>query len=245
MPFSYDNGLTLLSIAVSVFGAFTALVMTADMYRGRVEGHGLRIAAAGLSFGLSAGAMQLIALLAVKLPVPVGYDMESLLIAGALPIAGAIIAFAVCSSRQSGGAWLPVGVVCLGASLSGMHYLAMASISGAVKPEYSALGVALATVVAMQAALLTLWLAYRARGVALTFAGAAVIGVAVFAVHYAAMETTTFAARTSLAGFAVQVISEFSTSWMAAAAVYLFCSVCLIVFAVAQFRAKGQRMLRG
>lgn len=235
MPFSYNGDLMLLSAAVIIFGAFATLVMTADMHRRRVGGHHVRLLAASLCFGLSATAMQFIGIFAIKLPVRVSYDPEMAALAAVLPIAGGLIAFALGGSRKPGPAWLPISVVSLGVSLAGMHYVAMESISGALTPKYSPLGIALTALIAIQAAFITLWLVFRDRGVAQTLASAGAIGALIFIIHCAAMETTVFNVSGSLAGFAVPAISETVLSWAVAAGAYIFCSICLITFTIVQF----------
>ncbi|MDX2265957.1 MAG: MHYT domain-containing protein [Hyphomicrobiales bacterium] len=235
MPFAYDQGLLLLSIGVAMFGAFTAFVMTAGMHRPENASRTLRLMAGGLTLGLSAWAMQFIALLAILAPVRVGYNAALLGGAAALVIAAALGAMVLMTRLNLVGLRLPLGALLLGVGLIGMHYMAMASIAGAFKPKYSALGAALTVVIAVQAALIALYFAFRQRGVLITFVGAALTGAAFAAIPYASMQTAELEARRSLAGFAVPAFSEVSMAWTAAVMVYLFCSVCLTIFALSQF----------
>lgn len=238
MPFSYNGALMLLSAAVIIFGAYATLVMIADMHRGRVGGHNVRLIAASLCFGISAGAMQFIGILAIKLPARLGYDAGVAALAVGLPVAGSLVAFALYASRNSWYASLPMSVLSLGASLTGMHYVAMESISGAFTPQSSLLGIVLTTFIAMQAALIILWLGFRDRGVARTLAIAGAIGLLVFIIYCAGMETTVFKVNQSLAGFVAPAFSETVLAAAVALAAYVFCSICLIIFTVVQFASE-------
>jgi NO-binding membrane sensor protein with MHYT domain len=235
MPFTYDKGLCLLAVGVAMFGAFTALVMTADMHRGRQPAQTLRLFVAALSLGLGAFAMQMIAILAIRLPVRLGYDGMLVAAAGALPTVGAAVAFFLCAVPPLRAGRVVAGAAALAAGLGGMHYLAVQALSGALTAQVSATGVVISIVLAFVAGLLTIAVTFRPRGVFMAFLGAAVIGLAISAVHFAPMQTTAFTAVRNLAGFPVPEFSEIFLAWTAAVMVYLFGSVCLAVYALFQF----------
>ncbi len=235
MPFTYDNGLVILSVGAVIFGAFTCLVMTAGL---RFASEGvvkLRLVFAALTLGISAWAMHFIGLLAIELPVRIGYDVRLIVAAAVLLITLSMIAFFI-TRAQSAGDWsLPVGAVLMGGGLAGMFYLGVAAIRGGVVAEHSWFAVIITIAIAVQAAVIALWLAFRRRGVFLTLAGALGLGLTISAMHYGAMESINFAPNPSLAGVAVPEFSEISLAWTAAVVVYLLCSVCLAVYALFQF----------
>jgi len=235
MPFTYDNGLVMLSVGAVIFGAFTALVMTAGI---RFASEGIakfRLVLAALTLGLGAWAMHFIGLLAVELPVRISFDAAYIIAAAALAIILSMFAFFV-SRAQSIGDWsLPLGAIVMGGGFAGMFYLGVASIRGGVEAQHSWFAVIITVAIAIQAAVIALWLAFRRRGVFLTLAGTLGLGLTISAMHYGAMESISFAPSPSLAGVAIPEFSEISLAWTAAVVLYLLCSLCLAVYALFQF----------
>ncbi len=75
MIFSYDSGFVVLSIAVAILGAFTGLVMMTGIKGVSHAQARLRICLGGLGIGGGVWSMHFIAMLAVKLPIPLSYDV--------------------------------------------------------------------------------------------------------------------------------------------------------------------------
>lgn len=233
MEFSYDPGLVALSIAAAILGSFTGLVMMSGIHRVRGVEAALRLGLGGLGIGGGVWSMHFIAMLAVVVPAKLTYSVPETVISAVLAVLFTIIALWIVASQKFGSISLPLSALFLGSGIGVMHYLGMEAIRGC-SLQYSALSMALAILIAVQASAVALWFTFRMRGVLDTFLGSAALGLAIASMHYSAMEGTRFLPAGGPMLFA-NVIKEAMLAVAVAITLYSICSVCLIVFAVLTF----------
>jgi PAS domain S-box-containing protein len=142
--------------------------------------------------GLGIWSMHYIGMLAFALPVPVWYDLPTVLVSlVAATFASGVALFVVSREKLSVGA-MTLGSVVMGAAISSMHYVGMAAMRMAAMSRWNYGVVALSVVIAIVVSSVALYIAFHLRGekrefAPVKFASAAVMGLAVAAMHYTGM----------------------------------------------------------
>ena len=240
MDFSYDSGLVALSVFVAVLGAFTGLVLTTGIRQVRGPEGLLRIALGGLGVGGGIWSMHFIAMLAVILPVKLSYAIPETLISALIAVAFTILALWTVAHRRLGGATLPLSALFLGLAIAGMHYYGMSAIKGC-GIRYSAVGVGISILIAVQASMVALWFAFRRRGVLDTLLGSLALGLAIAAMHYSGMEAARFQPPAAPDPGTGEVLNERLLAITVAITLYSICSIGLLVFAALTFSRRFVR----
>jgi NO-binding membrane sensor protein with MHYT domain len=235
MEFTYDPALVALSIAIAILGSFTGLVMTAGIRRVRGPEAALRIILGSVGVGGGIWSMHFVAMLAVILPVELRYETIQTVSSAVLAVIFTGIAFSIVSRNRLGQYTLPASAAFLGLGIGGMHYLGMNAVQGNCLLAYSWLGVTVSIVIAIQAAGVALWFAFRERGLFDTVLGAVALGLAIASMHYTAMEATRFLPGQGFGGFYGHAFSERYLALSISIAIYGICGVCITVFSVLTF----------
>ncbi|BDB26828.1 putative signaling protein [Cupriavidus sp. TA19] len=208
----YDNLLVLFSVLVAAMASYTALTLVSRLANARGSAAQVWLAAGSVVMGLGIWSMHFIGMLALQLPIPLGYDLP--LTAYSLLIAVAASGFAlrlVCTDTLP---WrrLALGAVLMGGAVAGMHYTGMAAMRMHPAIDYDPLLVALSIVVAVSACGTALWMAFQLRHhgrhtTRLRLGAAGLMGLATASMHYIGMAAARFApgsvcgaADTGLAG---------------------------------------------
>ena len=189
---SYEMGLVALSYAIAVLGSFVALSAARRIRDGEAI-HRLNLLAAGTALGgIGVWSMHFTGMLALKLGMGSGYSMAETLISlvAAVGATSGALAF-VARDPQSTARVLGAGCV-LGLGVAFMHYLGMVGMRFPGYITWSWDVVAVSVLIAVVAASAALWLAFRTRSLALRGVAAAVMGVAVCAMHYTGMGAAEF-----------------------------------------------------
>lgn len=199
MSINWDFHLVLLSVLVAVVGSFAALTHAQRMRLSAGRVAALWMLVGGFTLGVAVWAMHFIGMLAMRLPIPVGYDLTLTLLSLIAAIAAALLCFQVLRAPVVSIRRIVVSGVLMGAGVSAMHYTGMAALSMnpaiGYDPPIVALSVAVATA-ASWGALLLMYQGDRLRlHPLLRFGlGAIVMGLAISGMHYTAMMGTGFAA---------------------------------------------------
>ncbi|WP_157572410.1 bifunctional diguanylate cyclase/phosphodiesterase [Nevskia soli] len=199
MRFAYNLDLVAMSVIVAMMASYVALDLA-----GRVthtEGRAARYWLVGGAVAMGAGiwSMHFIGMLAVKMPIQLGYD--PLLTAASLLIAVVTSGFAlaVVSRKTLNRVTILVGGVVMGAGICGMHYTGMAAMRMVPAIRYEPLLFGASVLVAVCAAMAALWLAFTlrsavtSRSVMFKLLAAVVMGIAISGMHYTGMEAARFA----------------------------------------------------
>ncbi|AOK06744.1 histidine kinase [Burkholderia sp. AU19243] len=243
---TYNPPLVLLSLVIATLASYTALDLAA--FISLLDNPRLKrawLAGGAAAMGTGIWSMHFVGMLALSLPVPLGY---------ALPDTGASLAIAVLVSyfalnvvtraRLNGGRLLGGGAL-MGAGIVGMHYTGMAAMRMEPGIRYDPLLFAASIGVAVIASTAALWMAQalraqQARHATAQRVGAAlVMGIAITGMHYTAMAAAHFApdARCSAA-------NGIDAPWLATTIALFTTATLIVTLLVSRFDARTT-FLRG
>ncbi|WP_454017629.1 hybrid sensor histidine kinase/response regulator [Azospirillum sp. Marseille-Q6669] len=182
----YDPYLVALSIVVASFGGYVALDL-ASHARDAGRGRNGWLGAAALALGAGIWSMHFIGMMAMRMPVPVSYDI--LLTALSFLLAVGVSGTGLFAVAHGGGgrATLAAAGLLTGFGIVSMHYVGMAGMRLPVPLIYDTLLVVASVVIAVAASTAALWLAFRTASPLQRLSGALVLGAAVVSMHYVGM----------------------------------------------------------
>ncbi len=214
MASSYDARLVALSVVIAMLGSYAGftLVHRIAVPRWKERLPWLLMGAAAL--GSAVWAMHFTGMLAFRLPVAVGYDIPLVVLSLIVAMgAGAATLLVISRSRLSWQFTLLAATI-MGAGIGSMHYIGMAAMRMPAATEWDWRIIALSVMVAVGASYVSLRITYRLRfGRNATYGwarvlAAAVLGIAIAAMHYTGMAAASFVAA---AGTPVQASSSRAT----------------------------------
>ena len=193
----YDYRLVSLSVAIAIFASYTALELAGRVTATRGRWRVMWLTGGAIAMGLGIWSMHYVGMLAFKLPVPVRYDVPTVLLSLLAAISASAVALFVVSRRIMGWVRAAVGSLFMGAGIAAMHYIGMAAMRLPAMHHYNLLLVALSVALAVGISLVALWLAFRVRDEDLSVgwrkvASAVVMGAAIPVMHYTGMAAATF-----------------------------------------------------
>ncbi len=193
----YDDWLVALSVLIAVCASFVALDLAAwtTTARGRLRIAWLLCGAGAMGLGI--WAMHYVGMLAFVLPVPVLYDLPTVVVSLFAAVFASGIALYVISRKRFDVRGAVLGSLTMGTAISAMHYVGMEAMRLPAMCRYDYRIVALSVVIAIVVSFVALWLGFRFRSVDRSFAplklaSAAVMGVAVASMHYTGMAAVSF-----------------------------------------------------
>jgi NO-binding membrane sensor protein with MHYT domain len=193
---SHDTFLVALSILIATVASYTALDLAGRIRTAKGAPRHAWLAAAAFAMGGGIWSMHFVAMLALSMPgMSMNYDMGFTALSFALPILVTGIGFQVVNCPNTGLTALVLSGLFMGLGITGMHYTGMAAMRTPADLSYDSLWVAVSVLIAIGAATVALWLAFRQTGLAQRLFAAAAMGVAVSGMHYAAMQAAVFTAH--------------------------------------------------
>ncbi|MER9565136.1 MHYT domain-containing protein [Mesorhizobium sp. M0571] len=195
---THNPYLVAFSILVAVFASYTALDLGGHVVATRGLARHLWLVAAAITMGGGIWSMHFVAMLAFIMPSPMSYDigLTTLSLAVAICVTGG--GFYVISRRRASPFRLMLSGICMGLGIAAMHYVGMAAMRGPAQLSYDRLFVALSLAIAIGAATVSLWLAFRTTAPEQKLVAAIVMGLAISGMHYTAMEAAIFTAHGSV-----------------------------------------------
>ena len=124
----HDPCLVLLSYAISVVASFTALELAARMGESQGTFRKIWIGSCGCAMGGGIWAMHFTAMLALKLPLTVTYDIGITLLSLLIAILGSSVAFILSCTQPISPAKIIWGGIAMGVAVATMHYTGMAAM---------------------------------------------------------------------------------------------------------------------
>src|ERR1700761_4888818 len=191
-------GLVALSVAVAIVAGYLAL----DLAQRSAGANGVMrrawIVAGGVTIGLGIWSMHFIGMLALKMAMPVSYDLPLVALSMIAAIGGSVIALAVVVRREAGRRGLFFAAGFLRPARASMHYLGMASMEMEADIHWNAPLVALSLLIAFAASLAALFLVQQLghsrfrMGFARRAGAALLLGLGISGLHYTAMAAATY-----------------------------------------------------
>jgi len=194
---SYNPLLVLLSLFVAILASYTALDMAGRVVTAQGRAALWWLIGGASAMGLGIWSMHFVGMLALSLPIPVGYDVGITLTSLAIGIGASMFALWLVSRRELPWPRLVGGALLMGAGVAGMHYTGMAALRMNPGIQYDAARFALSILIAVLASGVALWIAFRLRRQsrhvrALRAGSAVVMGVAIVGMHYTGMAAAAF-----------------------------------------------------
>ena len=194
---SYSSSLVLISLCVAILASYTALDLTGRIATAKGRAAAVWTAGGALAMGTGVWSMHFVGMLALSLPVDLGYDLP--LTALSLLIAVLSSGFALWLVSQPHLPWLQLafGALIMGGGIASMHYTGMAALRMLPGIDYDPSLFMASLLIAVVASAAALWIAFRlrrqtpyvrqVRGLA-----AVVMGLAIVGMHYTGMAAASF-----------------------------------------------------
>ena len=193
---SHDFFLVALSILIAIAASYTALDLAGRIQAAQGWAKHVWLAAAAFAMGGSIWSMHFVAMLAFSMPgMPMDYDLTLTTISFALPILVTGVGFQVVNRSGHGLLTLGLSGLLMGFGIAGMHYTGMAAMRMPAALSYNSVWVAISVLIAIGAATVALWLAFRHTGLLQRLVAAVAMGGAIAGMHYAAMQAAIFTAH--------------------------------------------------
>jgi NO-binding membrane sensor protein with MHYT domain len=185
--------------------------------------------------GSTIWSMHFIAMMAVDFPVLVNYNIAETIGSICIAILATGVGLYLASARTLGPWSIPVGGVCMGLGIAGMHYLGMGAIRGCGL-AYDLQLVAASVAIAIGASMAALWFAFYRRGVLTTLAGGVVQGLAIASMHYTAMAATFFVPLGVAVELTMPLFSQSLLAYLIACGIAVVSAGNLALLAVISFQ---------
>ncbi len=217
---TYNPTLVTLSILIAVVASYTALNLTGrvTIAYGRV-----RLAwliGGAITMGIGIWSMHFVAMLAFSLPMPIGYDVRTVVFSTLPAIVASGGALFLTSRHVLNVQELLIGGVLMGIGIASMHYIGMAAMQMEASTQYEPFMFTLSVASAIGASIVALWIAFELRtqtsktGQYLKISSAFVMGGAISAMHYIGMASASFIPTKVTVAPATQAMQA-SQTWLA------------------------------
>jgi diguanylate cyclase (GGDEF)-like protein len=194
----YEVGLVCLSIAVAILASYAAL----DLTRRSSDATGWRrrlwIAAGGGTMGAGIWSMHFVAMLALRMSMPVSYNDWLVALSLIAAVLGATVSLTVVTRPHVTRAGVLSAAAFMGLAVTAMHYLGMASMEMLATIHWQIALVIVSVAIGIVASLIALSLLVRIRmsadgfGFVRRLGAAVLLGFGASGLHYTAMAACTF-----------------------------------------------------
>lgn len=197
LPGIYDYRLVALSILIAISASYTALGLGSRTAAatGTTRLAWLTCGAVAMGFGI--WSMHYVGMLAFTLPVPILYDLPTVILSLLAAVCASAVALFVVSRHVVTALEAAFGSIPMGGAILAMHYIGMAAMRVRATCHYDATLLAASGVIAIGGSFVALWLTFRLRTPSKRtsgskFASAVTMGIAIAAMHYTGMAAASF-----------------------------------------------------
>ncbi|MGH9447514.1 MAG: MHYT domain-containing protein, partial [Terriglobia bacterium] len=178
---SYDYGLVAMSLLIAMGASYVALDLGGRTSAAHGRARAIWLGGGATAMGLGIWSMHYVGMLAFSLPVPIRYDLPTVLLSLLAAIFASAVALFVVSRKRLSWRNAVAGSIVMGSGVAAMHYIGMAAMRLPAICHWNYFIVALSVVIAIVVSLVALWLAFYFRGEAegggaLRLASAVVMG---------------------------------------------------------------------
>ena len=125
---TYDLGLVALSVVIAILASGAALDLANRVTAARGRARALWLAGGAFAMGSGIWSMHYVGMLAFRLPVPVLYDVPTVLASLLAAVLASAVALLFVSGETLGPARVLLGSAIMGAGIAIMHYTGMAAM---------------------------------------------------------------------------------------------------------------------
>ncbi|MDZ8258479.1 MAG: MHYT domain-containing protein [Nostoc sp. ChiQUE01b] len=198
MSSTYDLRLIALSIVIAVLASYTALDLAGRLTAARAWAKLAWLIGGAIVMGIGIWSMHFVAMLAFSLPMPMAYDILTVLVS-MLPAIIASGGALFLASRSILTIWqLLIGGTLMGIGIVSMNYIGMLALQVEATRTYNPVLFLLSVAIAISASIVALWMAFQLRiqtstTVWWTKIGSALfMGGAIAGMHYVGMAAVSF-----------------------------------------------------
>jgi NO-binding membrane sensor protein with MHYT domain len=194
----YSTGLVALSVIIAVLASGAALDLTNRVTAARARARVLWLVGGAFAMGLGIWSMHYVGMLAFHLPIPVLYDVPTVIASLLAAVFASAVALFVVSRRALGPVAALVSSIMMGTGIAAMHYTGMAAMRMPARITYHPFLFTLSVVIAIIVALVALILTYELRSDAIRpwdwrrVGSTLLMGAAIPAMHYTGMAAAQF-----------------------------------------------------
>lgn len=228
MIFTYDPILVILSVVVSIVGAYSCFDLIIKIRKSKRGVDKKLLIGAAFAIGGSIWAMHFIAMLAVNLPIVIRYDALTTLVSGLVSVLMTAVALLIVSTGSRSGRRILIAGTMMGFGIASMHYIGMSSIRGDCGLSYSKLWIIVSIGTGIAASTASLWAAMTLRGHRRRLTAALVMGLSISGVHYSGMIGTTFVTLDKALELNQPILSPFSLGLVTAIATFIILGYALL-----------------
>ena len=197
LPHSYDYRLVALSILIAILAAHTALDLAGRTAAAKEKVRIAWLSGGAAAMGLGIWSMHYVGMLALNLPVPVLYDLPTVLLSLLAAVGASAVALYAVSGKQLRVPSIVLASLAMGTGISAMHYIGMAAMRLPAECHYDSSIVAASVVIAIVVSAVAMLLSFRFRQANKILnlgklASAVLMGLAVAAMHYTGMAAVFF-----------------------------------------------------
>jgi diguanylate cyclase (GGDEF)-like protein len=216
---TYVPELVVTSFVVAVVASYAALKTTGRIRASDPVAQRWWLAGGALAMGIGVWSMHFIGMLALRLPIRLGYDIGITVLSLAMAVAASGYALWLVTRDHVSRLRLVSGAVVMGLGIAAMHYVGMAAMRMNPDIIYEPLWFGASLLIAIVAAGAALAIAYRLRDNARherlhRLLAACVMGVAIVGMHYTGMAAAHFPAGSICSAALRAGLSPDSLAWL-------------------------------
>jgi len=196
MTVTHEPWLVVLSLIVAFQGSFVGLSLGVQVTDAVDPRRRFLLASAALTLALAIWSMHFVGMLAARLPVAVDFLVLPTLLSFLVCVLVVGIAVFAASNGRLKPLRLGLSALVMGAGICTMHYLGMYALHASSRMVHDPIYVVAAFLVAFNAAGLALWLSFGSGKRPPVVVSAAVLALAISAMHYTAMAGMLISPRT-------------------------------------------------
>ncbi len=194
---TYSPWLVFISIVVASLASYTALDLASRISASRGAAARAWLVGGAISMGTGIWSMHFIGMLAVRLPVSLGYEWGHTIASLAIAICSSLFALFIVNSAFLTWRRLAVSGTIMGLGIASMHYVGMTALDMAPPIRYDLPLVAISIAIAIVASSAALWAAHELRTDSRwsrygRIGSALVMGLAIYGMHYTGMAAANF-----------------------------------------------------
>jgi NO-binding membrane sensor protein with MHYT domain/CheY-like chemotaxis protein len=194
---TYSPLLVFISILVASLASYTALDLASRISASRGGAARAWLVGGAISMGTGIWSMHFIGMLAVRLPITLGYEWGQTIASLAIAICSSFFALFIVNSAVLTWSRLAVSGTIMGLGIAAMHYVGMAALHMAPPIRWDFAVVVASVAIAIGASTAALWAAYHLRGDSRgsrhgRLGSALIMGLAIYGMHYTGMAAANF-----------------------------------------------------
>lgn len=248
MSVTYDPLLVVLSILFAIAASYTTLDLAGRVAASIGGARLMWLLAGSVAMGTGIWSMHFIGMMAMHLPVPIGFHIREVLLSSVVAMFASLCALHISSRSTLSVRSMLAGGLFMGPAIAGMHYIGMEALHIDADMHYDAALVALSVGIAIAASVAALWLAHRFRNEQIPqselakVGSALLLGGAIAGMHFTGTAAAEFSTSTNLfVAHGDPLIHEAGLS--AAVAISAFILLAIAGFAAAVHRRFTLRLL--